>query len=60
MFALAGDLLRYVPVDVQGPHLVIPDRCMQSGPARRGWLAAAIGSGLDLHGGPDAIGPLAS
>src|SRR5215472_15789851 len=28
MFALASDLVRYVQVNVQGPHLVIPDRCM--------------------------------
>jgi hypothetical protein len=28
MFALARDLLRYVQVNVQGPHLVVPDRCV--------------------------------
>jgi hypothetical protein len=41
MFTLASDLLHDVRVDVQGPHLVIPDRCVQSRSARCGWVAVA-------------------
>jgi hypothetical protein len=62
MFALASDLLRYVRVDVQGPHLLIPDRSVQSrsAPLRLAGPAVALGSGLDLHRWRAAVGPLAS
>jgi len=62
MFALASDLLRYVRVDVQGPHLLIPDRSVQSrsAPRRLAGPAMALGSGLDLHRWRAAVGPLAS
>jgi hypothetical protein len=43
MFTLTSDLLHDVRVDVQGPHLVIPDKCVQSRSARRGWVAVARG-----------------
>jgi hypothetical protein len=61
MFALASDLLHDVRMDIQGPHLVTPDRCVPSRSARcplgRGGTWPA---GLALHGGPDAASPLAS
>src|SRR5262245_27716819 len=61
MFALASDLLHDVRMDIQGPHLVIPGRCVPSRSARcplgRGGTWPA---GLALHGGPDAASPLAS
>jgi hypothetical protein len=43
MFALASDLLHDVRVDVQSPHLVIPDRCVRSRSARCRRAAVARG-----------------
>ena len=43
MFALASDLLHDVRVEIQGPHLVIPDRCVQSRSARCRRVAVARG-----------------
>ena len=60
MFALASDLLHDVRVDVQGPHLVIPDRCVQSRSARAAGSRWHVSAGLALHGGPDAASPLTS
>jgi len=60
MFALAGDLLHDVWVDVQGAHLLIPDRCVQSRSARCRRVAVAREQRAALHGGPDAASPLAS
>ena len=59
MFALASDLLRYVQVDVQGPHLVIPDRCvLNSQPLRLARCGTWQRAGPSWR--PDAIWPLAS
>jgi hypothetical protein len=43
MFTLTSDFLHDVRVDVQGPHLVFPDRCVLSRSARCGWVAVARG-----------------